>query len=74
MRAGGADGRWILKSARMLLLEMHSEAVMVLLSAIMVLLSAILLGLCLDYLHEDQRVSLGNGIKVFDASGRRSGW
>ena len=44
-----------MKSARMLLLEMHSEAVMV-------LLSAILLGLCLDYLHEDQRVSCGNGI------------
>ena len=44
-----------MKSARMLLLEMHLEAAMV-------LLSAILLSLCLHYLHEDQGVSYGNGI------------
>ena len=55
LRVKGAGGRTIVKSAGMLLLEIHSEAVLV-------ILSAILLSLYLDYLHEHQRVSYGNRI------------
>ena len=57
-RDGGAGGRQILKSTRMVSLEMRSEPVIV-------LLLAARLGLCLHYLHENREnnrvISVGGG-------------